>query len=182
MKNRSESKKDFCSVPGCEKPSRNLSGGYCEAHYIRLYRTGKILRDPVVLSPYKDNAGYIKFGSERLHRIVWRYHNGTADACCWGCGKALTWGRDFHIDHIDKDKSNNAIANLRASCIKCNTGREGVQSERVLTARGRSLNVTNWAREPDVFVTHHTIRRRLSNGMSAEDAIFSPKKTYKAQL
>ncbi|MEN1487146.1 hypothetical protein AAIH33_32890, partial [Pseudomonas aeruginosa] len=43
---------------------------------------------------------------------------------------------------------------------------------------GRRDTATNWARDPRVKVSGHTILRRKAAGMSDFDALFAPKLTH----
>ena len=72
------------------------------------YRDGKLIRKhgrySGVVKGTKTKAGYLVFRSGKnntyyYHRVVWLWHNG---------------GWPVHqIDHIDQDKTNNSIENLR---------------------------------------------------------------------
>ena len=71
------------------------------------YRDGKLIRKhgryAGVVKGIKTQAGYLMLKSKATmyyyHRVVWLWHNGE-------------WPKD-QIDHIDQDKTNNNIENLR---------------------------------------------------------------------
>ena len=46
------------------------------------------------------STGYLYRGRQALHRVVWEYHNG-----------AIPDG--YHVHHVDEDKTNNDIGNLK---------------------------------------------------------------------
>ena len=119
--------KNTCSVDWCDKPERPESkpGAMCMMHYHRLYRTGSILKKPKIAETRVDTAGYLCYGHNRIHRVVFRYAHPDVPPPCWNCGKELTWdmGKKMHIYHIDKDRHNNDISNLRSSCWQCNVMR-----------------------------------------------------------
>ena len=62
----------------------------------------------------KNSKGYIQVGVDgtyfMAHRIIWEMHHGYLKA-------------GMHIDHIDFNKENNRIENLRAVEMKQNSGR-----------------------------------------------------------
>jgi hypothetical protein len=47
-----------------------------------------------------DNERYFSRGTNRLHRVVWEYHNGFIP-------------KGYHIHHVDGDTTNNNISNLQ---------------------------------------------------------------------
>lgn len=82
----------------------------CEGLYIS--DCGKLFNDIRELSLYEDKDGYISYRNENLissmiHRCVYHYFNG-----------AIPNG--MQIDHIDRDKKNNNINNLRAISCSAN--------------------------------------------------------------
>ena len=87
----------------------------------------------------KDGYLYLRFGStERpLHRLVFMLKEGLNPAVKYGkqtecvnmqceyCGKAVMFGVNVNIDHMDGDKLNNHVNNLVCSCIGCNRRKGG---------------------------------------------------------
>lgn len=67
-------------------------------------------------------------GAVPEHRQVLYDKIGPGEHPCHWCGKLLAWGGKggIHADHVDEDVSNNDPANLVASCLRCNWGRNRV--------------------------------------------------------
>lgn len=79
--------------------------------YIRqvfTYKDGNLIRNQKISGGYDKSSGYykvkIKGKSYLLHRIIFMYHYGYVPV---------------YIDHIDKNKLNNKIENLRECKKKC---------------------------------------------------------------
>ena len=91
-----------------------------------------------------------------------------------------------HIDHIDEDKSNNHIGNLRPLCNACNVSRtKKIYHEfkkcLAITYDGLTDTPEAWSRDSRVKVSGACIRHRKSKGMSDYDALFLPKKTHNSK-
>lgn len=193
---RSGDAKRFCAVPGCEKPARSRSSGICEMHYYRQRRTGRL--DLVPRARPETTAhtgGYLLLlapghpletpgGNGRVyeHRTVYHAEHGEGPFRCHWCGKLVTWG-DMHVDHLNDQPDDNRLENLVASCPACNQKR-GVpkmrqvkrKSGRLLTAHGKTMCVSEWARE--LGVSRAALQYRLENGWSVERALSEPRGKY----
>jgi hypothetical protein len=76
-----------------------------------------------------DRAGYVRekrpdhplaqAGWVRLHRAVLFDALGPGEHPCWRCGNPVAWGAGLEPDHIDHDRQNNQLANLRPACRGC---------------------------------------------------------------
>lgn len=184
-----------CCIPGCEKRSRNQSGGVCEMHYYRKRRTGSY-DDPVFSHRAITSHGYVsvvawghplaskKSGRVYEHRKVLFDAMNCERMRCEMCGKALTW-RTCHVDHVNDDKQDNRLDNLRPLCPKCNTHRSGRAVDATkgraitLTVLGETRSANDWASMPFVRVSKSTILRRKKSGMSDYDVLFAPKITHR---
>lgn len=95
----------------------------------RIHSKGYILLD-YPEHPLSQSNGYVY-----EHRLVFHNYFKGEKLKCEKCGADWLWRTYFdHIDHIDEDKSNNDISNLRPLCNSCNVQRtKRIQSE----AKGR---------------------------------------------
>lgn len=170
-----------CRLDGCEKPTRGGNETLCAMHYHRWYRNGTFETVREKATRHQRDDGYVYIGPEREHRIVYREHYGESLPDCWGCGIPLSWdmGKRMHIDHINENKADNRIENLRASCCPCNVRRGSQPNTTLLTALGLTQPLNTWAKSPLVMVCAATIRRRKKRGMNDHNALFSPKVTHK---
>ena len=82
------------------------------------YANGKLTRDGVVIDnkPATNGYMYVSYRGKKYlqHRLVWLWHKGK-------------WPSD-QIDHIDRDKTNNSIENLRVVCQHENQVNRSAQS------------------------------------------------------
>lgn len=192
-----------CKIIGCDRDATYKGKQLCQKHYFRIMRNGDtelLLEKKKRLlgysrkyrvtmpgkgyqriyepnHPLKDHLGYV---SE--HRFVIYKKYGEVLPNCEICGKETNW-ETCHIDHIDRDVTNNHESNLRPLCAGCNTWRdrppEHTLNNRIaITFNGITQTAHEWSRHPDVNVTGHTIRRRLKEGASFEEALFGDKKTH----
>lgn len=187
----------LCKIDGCGRDAMYKEQQVCQKHYFRFMRYGTYdlvgprnrEKKPVVRRYRLVNpAGYQKL-YEPLHKLAnsdgYCYEHrfiiyniyGENLPDCELCGAPTDW-RTCHIDHKDEDVTNNSVDNLRPVCRGCNTGR----TERSTTPRfeinGRSLTLTQWAKEPGVTVTRAQAKRRLDSGLSIEDALYYPNLTH----
>jgi len=173
----------------------------CQKHYFRLMRNGvftlkggrESARDPD--ASHITSNGYIVVyrpehplsrgtGHILQHREVLYNSIGDKTPDCEFCGCETSWEiYKYHVDHIDKDKKNNAIENLRMLCNSCNvtrTKKTHVNSigRKSITINGTTMTPEEWSRCEGVVVCGATIRRRLSSGMSGFDSVFSERLTH----
>lgn len=197
----------LCSVNGCGREARYKGMQLCQKHYFRMWRNGKI---ETKLEEKKRILGYTRVyrvtipgkGYQRLyepdhplrdshgyvaeHRMVVFADIGWDVPPCELCGKPLDW-KTCHIDHIDRDVTNNNRSNLRPLCRVCNTTRDypeqhTLSKNRAITIDGVTMTPEEWSRRPDVLVSGTQIRKRLNAGMSEFDAVFAPKKTHNGKI
>ena len=181
----------MCQVHGCDLPPKSGSSPYCIKHYMRVYRNGTTERVRAA-KVFEHSGGYVlvpAFGHFLArgtshayeHRIVYHAANGAGPFNCYWCGVVVTWD-DMHIDHLDDDKKNNAIANLAASCPVCNQkrGRHKAKSswraKTGLTALGMTKTMNEWAEHAGI--SRSALIFRLKGGMPLEQAVTQPRGKY----
>ena len=184
-----------CKVDGCEKDARYKSQCVCQKHYFRFMRTGAYdLAEKKGPMKTREWNGYIRVhepdhpladmnGYVAEHRKVVYDRIGESLSECELCKKPVDW-TTVHIDHKDDNRKNNAPDNLRPLCNGCNTRRgypeqHTVAGRLAITYQGETKTPQEWARDPRVSIPGHTIRHRFKAGMTAEQALFSERKTHK---
>ena len=179
-----------CKIDGCCGVVKYKRDGVCQKHYFRKMRYGTYELTTTKKYRLQNPAGYQKLyepnhplsnkdGYVYEHRMVY-YNSGKSVDNCAICNRDINW-KTLHIDHIDKDVTNNNLDNLRPTCRNCNTFRDlktDILSNNVIECRGLKLTLAQWARRDDVEVAANTIRFRLMNGIAVEDAIFGKRKTH----
>lgn len=189
----------YCHVDGCERIAMYKGEALCQKHYFRRMRNGHYGLNSNPMAPGErkmaHSNGYImlrypghplaqKHGGLFEHRYVMYQKYGDNLPPCEFCGKESRWhSRDTHIDHIDCDKTNNDIGNLRVLCNPCNVSRSKKpphthKHTTSITIDGKTMTSTEWARIPGVLVSSNCIRDRIRRGFSARDAVYGEKKTH----
>lgn len=123
-----------CVVQGCEKPQRYTSRGWCLMHYARHRRNGHLERTVGVDGVKRVKDGYIHVrmpahplavgGWVAEHRMVaYDAHDPAVPTRCHWCWTPMKEWNKVHVDHLDYDKTNNALGNLVPSCLTCNSSR-----------------------------------------------------------
>lgn len=188
-----------CKVDGCNREATYKEQQVCQMHYFRYMRNGTYGLVRKRNYRYINPAGYHAIyepdhplaqagGYVYEHRFVLFNDKGYSINKCEMCGAEWSWDDIYnsHVDHIDEDRSNNKLSNLRPLCNSCNTRRTKINysdydGKSSITFNGETKTATEWSRESFVNVSHATIRRRLSQGWSVEDALKTPSRTYKAK-
>lgn len=132
--------KPLCVVEGCSN-RRGYASGICNACYTRLRRTGTLNRREYNYRSISSH-GYVWVGGRKEHPLanvrgmLYEHRKVLYDAigvgphpCHW-CGVEVNWRKSVGArltmrgallpDHLDGDKSNNAIVNLVPACVRCN--------------------------------------------------------------
>lgn len=130
--------KPLCVVEGCRQP-RAYGSGICNACYCRLRRTGTLEKRVWKYRSLGTN-GYIRVfdkdhplassdGYVLEHRKVLYDTIGVGPHPCYWCKKSFGWEKNsnnFNVivpDHLNGDKTDNALVNLVPSCQRCNIKR-----------------------------------------------------------
>ena len=152
--------------PRTRKERYNHSNGY-----ILLSKPGH---------PLAQKGGYLY---EHRYVVYKKYGNDLPN--CELCGKQTSWEPyTTHIDHIDKNKSNNDISNLRVLCNACNSRRDLKPSYTrsgtiPITYFDLTLTASEWAKFSFVQVSGNCVRHRIRRGYSPEMALIAPPETRK---
>ena len=196
-----------CKVESCDGQVRYKAACLCQKHYFRVMRNGTT---DTKLTIKKQQLGYTRRqrltmpgrGYQRLyepshpladtqgyvseHRKVVFDRIGYSLHSCELCGKPETW-ETVHIDHKDNNPQNNSPDNLRPLCRVCNTFRDypdrhTMKGNHAIEFNGVTLTANEWSRAGGGYLSHNAIVRRLKSGMTAEQALMTPKTTHKGDV
>lgn len=188
-----------CKIEGCDHECKHYPRkGICQMHYFRMMRYGtyELTKVGKGKTRQKNAKGYqmLKMPGHPLvmangfvyeHRKIIYDRYGEVLPPCEKCGKTVTW-KTVHIDHIDEVVDNNDESNLRVLCRACNVMRSRVhipehtkKGRSSVTFEGITKTAHEWSRDPRVMFSASTKIRRIKNGMSVEEALFSPKITHR---
>lgn len=171
-----------CLVRGCPKQARTRHGTTCEMHYYRRRRTGLIFKPR---RRTRTQHGYIRVAapghplrqgrhhaSEYEHRIVFYDAHGVGPFACHVCSATIDWDT-MHVDHLDGDRSNNAIENLAPACPACNQARGAKRRGHVVSFAGFTGNAREWAER--IGISRTSLVARLRSGWPLERALTEPR-------
>lgn len=183
-----------CKVDGCDRDAMYRGLQLCQMHYFRNMRNGRFdILEKTKKYRAVNPAGYQKIlepdfwladvnGYVYEHRYVFYNEVNSSPESCSICGKSITW-ETLHIDHIDRDVTNNNKENLRALCRGCNTSRdrtcESYNPSNLFTVNGVTKTAGGWEKTDGVNVTGATIKRRKRLGASDYECVYGEKKTHK---
>jgi hypothetical protein len=135
--------KPLCVVENCRNHS-GYTSGICNSCYYRLRRTGTLKRREWKYRSLHSNGYIVVF--DAIHTLAtrdgWLYEHrkvlfdaiGDGPHTCHWCKRPVQWvkGRCSRgalvPDHLDADKTNNALSNLVPSCNRCNVFRGSFMS------------------------------------------------------
>lgn len=186
-----------CKVEHCDRECMYQEQQVCQKHYFRMMRYGtyELTKTGKRKDRSQNAKGYqmlhlpqhplaMANGSVYEHRKVIYDRHGECLPPCQKCSKQVSW-KTVHIDHIDEVVENNEPENLRVLCRACNVMRSRVhipqhtlKRRQAITWEGKTQTPTEWARDQRVKVSGSTIRRRIRDGYSVEQALFGKKITH----
>lgn len=172
----------ICKVESCNREAAYKKDAVCQMHYFRMMRTGSyekkiksrkgLFETPNgyirIFSPnhqLADKDGYVLEHRKVLFDVI-----GDIITKCEICQKPWKWGgKKNHVDHIDGDKKNNSIENLRPLCNGCNSSRKNE-----IEYMGKKMNAEAWSREIGGAISANTIKARIRAGWNMFDVLNQP--------
>ena len=102
-----------------------------------LFETNQSGKGTIKPKKYKNKDFVFKKGNEVPTKVLKYWLNEERDWCCEECGIEKWNGKDIslEIDHIDGNRQNNELCNLKILCPNCHS--------QTPTWRGRGINGTN---------------------------------------
>lgn len=184
-----------CKIDGCDRAADYIKDQVCQKHYFRFMRYGTY---ELTMKPRKarrvHSAGYIclfipdhplanSTGEVYEHRKVIYDKYGDEIPDCQLCGKETSWHPyTTHIDHINRNKSDNMECNLRVLCNYCNSQRDVNVLDRPgvvgIDIDGVTRTAWEWAKVDGANHGGASIRRRYLSGMSGMESVFGRNKTH----
>lgn len=174
-----------CSIEGCLEIANRIKHGVCEKHHARIRRNGT--SDTIIThkEKYNHSQGYILLHKPDHplatkttvfeHRYVYYEQYGEGPFNCYLCGREVGWS-NLHIDHLNDNKTDNRIDNLKPSCAVCNQSRgrhKMIEKQRrqghLLTFNGQTKCLSEWARE--LKVAKATLDWRIRQGWSIDKVL-----------
>lgn len=191
----------MCRISDCDRESMYKNKDLCQMHYFRFMRNGSFKLKNGRESSRNPNASHITSngyvvvyrpdhklargtGYILQHREVYYNHVGDNTPDCDICGCSTSWEiYKYHVDHIDENKKNNDLSNLRMLCNSCNVTRtkkvhHKSKNSTAITINGETKTAQEWSRTDGVIVSGATIRRRLAAGMGEYDSVYSKRLTH----
>lgn len=179
-----------CAAPGCKSSVRSPGCRYCEMHYGRLRRNGTLSqRRPDSIKEH-SNGYLLRYAPDHPlrrppnprvyeHRRVFYDAHGAGPFQCHWCSMEVTWDI-MHVDHLNDNPKDNRLANLVASCPRCNKKRGEHKMKaamrrrgRLLTYRGQTMCMSDWARE--IGISTAALQFRLSSDWPMDRVFTEPR-------
>jgi len=175
-----------CKIDGCFNQIMYKKDNVCQKHYFRKMRYGTYELTSVRKYRIQNPAGYQKLheplhklsdkdGYVYEHRMVY-FDSGKQVANCEICGTNIDW-KILHIDHINKDGSDNRIANLRLA-----TRNQNNQNRKQFSNNSSGHTGIRWHKKDKLWNAYIGVNKKnvfLGGFKIIEDAITARKKAEK---